>query len=218
MKTIRTMRPIRLALAVVALLTGSACERASAPAAPPAAALSPAPAAPSPAWLTDRSAYPLIGMTAPAFSADLSGGGKVSEAALMGHWTILAFWGLWSDDSIADAKYIRALVSAAEADPDLDFLSIHTPPGPGRDAEALGSFRSLASWFANQGGPWPTGLDPDGKIATAFRVNSAPVYLLIGPDLTIEAYRTQLASTPDDGIKPVIRGYTEIRKQIASPG
>ena len=217
MKTIRTMRSIRLALSAAALLAGSACERAPAPAAPPAAALSPAPA-PSPAWLTDRSAYPLIGMTAPAFSADLSGGGKVSQAALKGHWTILAFWGLWSDDSIADAKYIRALVSAAAADPDLDFLSIHTPPGPGRGAEALGSFRSLESWFASQGGRWPTGLDLDGKIATAFRLSSAPVYLLIGPDLTIEAYRTQLASTPDDGIKPVIKGYTEIRKQIAAPG
>ena len=217
MKTIRTMRSIRLALSAAALLAGSACERAPAPAAPPAAALSPAPA-PSPAWLTDRSAYPLIGMTAPAFSADLSGGGKVSQAALKGHWTILAFWGLWSDDSIADAKYIRALVSAADADPDLDFLSIHTPPGPDRGAEALGSFRSLESWFANQGGPWPTGLDRDGKIAAAFRVSSAPVYLLVGPDLTIEAYRTQLASTPDDGIKPIIKGYSQIRKQIASPG
>jgi hypothetical protein len=48
-------------------------------------------------------------------------------------------------------------------------------------------------------------------------VTSAPVYLLIGPDLTIEGYRGQLASTPDDGIKSVIKGYAEIRKQIASP-
>jgi hypothetical protein len=176
------------------------------------------PVTPPAAWLTDRASYPLTTMTAPNFSADLVGGGHVTQEALKDHWTILAFWGLWSDDSIADAKYVRALVSAAEADPDLDFLSIHIPPGPGRDAEALGAFLSLESWFKDNGGGWPTALDTNGAIAQAFKVGSAPVYLLIGPDLTIEGYRTELASAPDQGIKEVIKGYSEIRKQIASPG
>lgn len=211
-------RAVGLAAALAAtLFAASACERSPAPAAAPAATPAAPPAGPPPAWLTDRADYPLINTTAPAFSAELAAGGHVTQDALKGHWTILAFWGLWSDDSLADATYIRALVSAANADPDLDFLSIHTPPGPGRGAEALGSFLSLDSWFKDQGGGWPTALDADGKIAAAYRVTSAPVYLLIGPDLTIEAYRTSLSATPDEGIKSVIKGYAEIRKQIASP-
>lgn len=212
----------RGALLALLLAAVAACQRPADPptvpaAATPAAPVASQPSVPPPAWLTDRTSYPLLSMTAPDFSADLSGGGHVTQEALKGHWTILAFWGLWSDDSIADAKYMRALVSAAAADPDLDFLSIHIPPGPGRGAEALGSFLSLDGWLKDQGGGWPTALDPDGAIAQAFKVASAPVYLLIGPDLTIEGYRTELASTPDEGIKAVIKGYAKIRKQIAAP-
>jgi hypothetical protein len=217
------MKDARFVAAYVSLfaaLSVAACEKAPTPAAvvaPPAAVPAPTPAAPPPAWSTDRAAYPLVTTTAPAFSADLNGGGKASLDTLRGHWTILEFWGLWSDDAIADARFTRALVSAAGADPDLEFLSIHTPPGPGRGSEALGTFLSLDSWFKSQGGPWPTAMDTDGKIAEAFRVTSVPTYLLIGPDLTIEGYRGQLASTPDEGIKSVIKGYAEIRKQIAAP-
>jgi hypothetical protein len=39
----------------------------------------------------------------------------------------------------------------------------------------------------------------------------------VGPDLNIEAYRGPLSATPDDGIKSVIRGVAEVRKQIAAP-
>ena len=44
-----------------------------------------------------------------------------------------------------------------------------------------------------------------------------PAYILVGPDLTIEGYRGALSATPDDGIKSVIRGVAEIRKQVAAP-
>jgi hypothetical protein len=60
-------------------------------------------------------------------------------------------------------------------------------------------------------------MDADGKIAMAYRVSAFPTYFLIGPDLTIEAGRGELSATPEDGIKPVIKGYAEIRKQVASP-
>lgn len=220
-------RPLSLHRASIpllaALLAAAACQRQpSVPATTPAptarAAPTPAPdATPAPAWQTDKSAYLLLSTTAPNFSADLNGGGSVTQENLKGHWTILAFWGLWSDDSLADAKYIRALVSAASQDPDLDILTIHTPPGPGRASEALGSFLSLDSWFKDQGGSWPTAMDRDGKIAEAFKITSAPVYLLIGPDLTIEGYRTDLNAAPDEGIKSVIKGYAEIRKHTLAP-
>jgi hypothetical protein len=167
-------------------------------------------------WQTDEASYPQIGKTAPAFSTTIDGA-PVTQDVLRDRWTILAFWGLWSDDSIADARYMQALNSAAAADPDLEFLTIHIPPGPDRAEDPLGGFPSLKTWFDDQGGAWPTAIDEDGSIARAFGVNSPPVYLLIGPDLTIEGYRTELSATPDDGIKAVIRGVAEIRKQIAAP-
>lgn len=210
-------------LTLAASLSLSACEREPAAVTattPPAAEAPAAPVtadAPAPAWRIDKAAYPLIATTAPNFSADLNGGGSITQDNLKGHWTILAFWGLWSDDSLADAKYIRALVSAASQDPDLDVLTIHMPPGPGRASEALGTFLSLDSWFKDQGGSWPTAMDTDGKIAEAFKITSAPTYLLIGPDLTIEGYRNDLNATPDDGIKSVIKGYAEIRKHVLAP-
>jgi AhpC/TSA family len=219
------MRVAPFVMSFAAMAAIASCERdpgTTTSTLPPAALASASPApttsAPPPAWLTDRATYSLINTSAPAFEADLNGGGKTSAAALRGHWTILAFWGLWSDDSLADAKYMRALVSAADADPDLDFLSISSPPGPGRAAEALGSFPSLDAWFKSQGGSgWPTAMDPDGKIAAVYHVTAFPTYFLIGPDLTIEAGRGELSATPEDGIKPVIRGYSEIRKQVVSP-
>ena len=86
--------------------------------------------------------------------------------------------------------------AAADQDPDLDFLAIQTA--------------------ANAAAPWPTVYDGAG-IAAALHVDPTPAYMLVGPDLTIEGYRGALASTPDNGIKSVIRGVAEIRKQVAAP-
>lgn len=216
------MRPLAILAAALAL---AACQREEPVAPAPAAIAAQAPSAPAPApeaqtvegWRTDIGAYALNGQTAPAFSAKLHDGKAVTQQALRGHWTILVFWGLWSDDSLSDARYIRALFTAADQDPDLDILTVHTPPGPGRGAEALGAFRSLDSWFADQGGPWATVMDDDGKIAEAYKVAAAPIYLLVGPDLTIEGWRTELSATPEEGIKSAIRGVAAIKKQIAAP-
>lgn len=57
----------------------------------------------------------------------------------------------------------------------------------------------------------------DATVAETFAIDRTPAYLLIGPDLTIEAYRGALSATPEDGIKPVIRGVAEIKRQIAAP-
>jgi hypothetical protein len=168
-------------------------------------------------WSLSEDEYSILGTVTPGFAGNRHKGGRVTQDALRGKWTILGFWGLWSDDSIADARYMSALVSAAKQDPDLEFMSVHIPPGPDRGDEALGAFLSLDQFFADQGGSWPTIVDTEGRIAAQLQIDSAPLYLLIGPDLTIEAWRGPLAATPEDGIKPVIRGVAEIRKQIASP-
>lgn len=63
----------------------------------------------------------------------------------------------------------------------------------------------------------PINGDQADAVAAALGVTQFPQYLLVGPDLTIEAARGALSDTPDDGIKSVIRGVAEIRKQVSAP-
>jgi hypothetical protein len=204
-----------LAIAAIVAALGACGEQPDIAETPPApAAAEPAPTTPSPVtlaavdgWEVDPAGYALAGKTAPAFSIARTNGGAVSQEELRGRWTILGFWSVSMIGLKDEAAFIRALNSAADQDPDLDFLGVHIRPEV--DIE-------LTKWFDDNGGPWPTLVD-DGKAATSFSIGTPPKYLLVGPDLTIHAYRGALASTPDNGIKSVIQGVAEIKKQLANP-
>ena len=152
-------------------------------------------------WETDLTSFPLIGSTLPAFALFQANGTELTQENLRNRWTIIGF--AVSTEALAKPEndYIAALNSAADQDPDLDFLAIRpaavTPPPATPPA-------------------WPTLYDEKGY-TTALGITAAPSYLLVGPDLTIEGYRGALSATPDDGIKSVIRGVAEIRKQVAAP-
>ncbi len=153
-----------------------------------------------PGWETDAAAYVGMGTTAPAFTGAYADGTAFSHESLRGRWTILGFDAF--DTSSEDEKtFIAALNSAADQDPDLDFLQVFEMP---------------TDVTAPRVTKWPSIADK-GEAAEAFGLASTPAYLLIGPDLTIEGYRGALSSTPEDGVKPVFRGVHEIRKQIAAP-
>jgi hypothetical protein len=178
-------------VAFLALLLLAACDQSPATSSAPERApqTSTAPSSPEHSastvegWETSREAYAKLGTTAPDFSFAPPGGGlQVTHEALRGRWTILGFQTA-GDSPGEEARYVSSLSTAADQDPDLDFLAI----------------------------------PDDAKIATDFSITMKPAYLLIGPDLTIEAYRGALSATPEDGIKPVIRGVAEIKRQIAAP-
>lgn len=161
-----------------------------------------APAGPSQGiagWEIDMTAYGKIGSALPTFAGKSPDGTEITAEALRGHWTIV---GVWSDENAPqdEATFVSALNSAVDQDPDLVLLMIH------RKAEGA----------AGPTHPWPVVLD-DGPIITSLALPGPPAYLLVGPDLTIEGYRGALTATPDDGIKSVIRGVAEIRKQVAAP-
>ncbi len=212
--------------------SSAAAGRPDTPIAPPSPAMPPDLATGGP-WLTERTALPtapdgtvlsspggrptgyaLLGKPVPAFSASLHGGGQATQETLRGHWTILAFWGAWSEESLADARYISALITAAGQDPDLDVLTVHGPRDAASAANALGTYASLDAFFGDQGAPWPTVLDADGAVRQAFGISWIPSYVLVGPDLTVRGFRTDLSLTPDNGIKDVIRGVAEIRAKV----
>ena len=193
----------------------AACEKPPATTAAPAATYSAASPIEAPAsrvasaegWQTTTAAHPLIGQTAPDFLLQKVGGGSVSREQLRGRWTILGFWNATLAGVEEETRYIRALNSAVDQDPDLDLLTIYLK------LDAAGT--DIGKWFANNGGdPWPTLVD-EGGADDAFGIGVLPAYLFIGPDLTIHAWRGAL-SDDTDGIKPMIRGVAEIRKQLAS--
>lgn len=208
---------MRIAILVAALALGACQKEAEVP--PPATPqqmpvvgstnpVTNAPRAEVEGWQTDPAAYAMLGSTIPAFSLDRVGGGKVTQDNLRNRWTILGFWNATVAGIENESNFIQALNSAADQDPDLDFLTVYLK----LDAAET----DVAKWLANNGGAWPTLIDKGGA-NTLFSIQQTPAYLLIGPDLTIEGYRGALAATPDDGIKSVIRGVAEIRKQIAAP-
>jgi hypothetical protein len=151
-------------------------------------------------WKTDLTDHGMIGSSIPAFTLKQADGTELTQENLRDRWTILGF-ATSETTSEDETRFIAALNSAVDQDPDLDFLQIHRPP-----PEAT----------APRVTPWPSVRD-EGGTATAFGITETPAYLLIGPDLTIEGYRGALSASPDDGIKSVIRGVAEIRKQVASP-
>jgi len=162
--------------------------------APPAAAM---PSAAIDGWEVDQTAYALSNTALPAMTGTRPDGSAFTTEAMRGRWTIL---GLWSGPAPADeASFTAALSSAADQDPDLDVLVIHA-----------------AGAAPQPPPPWPM-LEDSGKLISVLAPPTTPAYLLVGPDLTIEGYRGALSETPDDGIKSVIRGVAEIRKQIATP-
>jgi hypothetical protein len=203
---------MRLVLFAAALAI-AACEKAPATAAPAA----PAPVtveAPAPeiadieGWQTGKAAHSLIGHAVPEFSLRKVGGGAVAHEQLRDRWTILGFWNATLAGVEDETRYIRALNSAVDQDPDLDLLTIYLK------LDAAGT--DVGNWFANNGGePWPT-LVGEGGTDETFGIDALPAYLLIGPDLTIHGYRGALSADPD-GIKAVIRGVADIRRQVGSP-
>ena len=155
--------------------------------------------------------HALLGKTVPEFTIPMHDGGELSRNDLADKWSVVDFWGLWCSDCLNDAPYASALRTALDADPDTQFISIHTPSNPKRIDRAFGKWGSLDTYFADIGTSYPVAIDPDASIAQIFQVKWTPTYLLVAPDLTIYAFRTDLNLDQTDGIKPIIRQISELK-------
>lgn len=150
--------------------------------------------------------YSLLGQRLPAFSARLVGGGEATQELFRGKWTIVDVWGIWCDDSLRDASLVQQLSDLAEADPDIEFISIHTPRNRARAAEAYGRFSSVEAYFESEGGGYPTIIDADASLREALELIWTPTYLLIGPDLGVHAFRTDLSVGDSENPARVLEG------------
>ncbi len=192
------MRSIILAIAGLAVASCGQPEPGATAVTPETSnVVAPIPSPPIDGWEIDQTAYAKINTPLGSMTGSKADGSAFDSDSMRGRWTIL---GLWSSPPPADeASFTAALSSAADQDPDLDVLVIH----------AAGTAPQPAP-------PWPM-MEDGGMLLSTLAPPTSPAYLLVGPDLNIEAYRGALSATPDDGIKSVIRGVAEVRKQIAAP-
>ncbi len=156
--------------------------------------------------------YEGLGKPLPAFSGELASGASFASSVLEGRWTVIEVWGIWCHDSRNDAPYAAALSRALAQDPDVDFMSIHTPQNDQRTRQAFRGYSSVSAWFEEQGWSAPTLIDRDASIRELLRIRWTPTYLVVAPDLTVQGFRTGLAGTGDMAVKDFVQDIAETRR------
>lgn len=160
--------------------------------------------------------YALLGEKLPEFTAPTSDGGTFNSADI-DQWTVIDIWGVWCGDCVKDGPYVAALQSAIAQDPDLDFVSIHTPASARRTSpeELYKKYGSLEGYFAEAGYTIPSVvMDNDASIREALKISWTPSYLLVSPDGVVRAFRTDFSVVEDQPIKSFIKDIAEVRKEV----
>ncbi|MFN3212333.1 MAG: TlpA family protein disulfide reductase [Henriciella sp.] len=161
--------------------------------------------------------YEGLGEALPEFTGALASGASFSSSLLEGRWTVIEVWGIWCHDSRNDATYAAALSRALAQDPDVDFMSIHTPPNAEHAHRAYRSYDSVSEWFDEKGWSFPTVIDEDAAIRELLRIRWTPTYLVIAPDLTVQGFRTGLADAGDMAVKDFVQDIAETRRDWSRP-
>lgn len=120
--------------------------------------------------------HPLLGKESPAFEGTLLGQDKISSDSFAGKVVVIDFWATWCAPCVASLPTIKQ-VTDQYADKGVLFFALNT----GEQADEVQTFlkeRELELKVI---------LDPDGKIATAFRADAIPQTILIGKDGIIES-------------------------------
>jgi thiol-disulfide isomerase/thioredoxin len=159
--------------------------------------------------------YALLGQKLPAFTAPISTGGTFNSADIE-KWTVIDVWGVWCGDCVADGPYVAALERAIAQDPDLDFVSLHTPASAARTSpeELFKKYGSLEAYFDSAGYSFPVVLDQDASIRAALQITWTPSYLLVSPDGIVRGFRTDLSVAGGEPVKDFIRDIAEVRKDV----
>lgn len=160
--------------------------------------------------------YALLEKALPAFTAPMQDGSEFDSAKLS-RWTVIAVWGAWCGDSVADGPYTAALERAIAQDPDLDFVSIHVPETAelATPEDMFGKYGSLDAYFESASYTLPVALDMDGSLRETLQIRWTPSYLLVSPDGVVRGYRTDLSIAGDQPVKSFIQDIARVRGEIS---
>ncbi len=149
--------------------------------------------------------HDLLGQSLPDFSAETIEGEAFASGDLAGKWTVLAAWGVWCHDSRNDAQHIHELAQAIAAETDMDFLSVHMPFSSEHTDIAYRDYGSVSGFFEAKDVAWPTIIDEQADIRELLQVKWTPTYLVVGPDLTVQAFRTDFSVAGDVAVADFLR-------------
>ena len=149
--------------------------------------------------------HDLLGQSLPEFSAETIEGEAFASGDLAGKWTVLAAWGVWCHDSRNDAQHINELAQAVAANADIDFLSVHVPFSSEHTDIAYRDYGSVDGFFEAKGVAWPTIIDEQADIRELLEIKWTPTYLVVGPDLTVQAFRTDFSVEGDAAVATFLR-------------
>ena len=158
--------------------------------------------------------YALLGEKLPHLTGTMMDGTPFDSDSL-DKWTVIDVWGIWCGDCMRDAPYSAALASAIGQDPDLDFLSIHTPASAARTSpeEMFGKYGSLQAYFADKGYSYPVLVDTDASLRNALKISWTPSYILVAPDGTVKGYRSEFSAAKGQPIKDFIKDIARVRAE-----
>ena len=158
--------------------------------------------------------YVLLGEKLPHLTGTMMDGTPFDSDTL-DKWTVIDVWGIWCGDCMADAPYVAALASAIGQDPDLDFLSIHTPASPARitPEEMFGKYGSLDAYFAEKGYSYPVLVDTDASLRQALQIAWTPSYILVAPDGTVKGYRSEFSAAKGEAIKDFMKDIALVKAE-----
>ncbi|MEW6477369.1 MAG: TlpA disulfide reductase family protein [Actinomycetota bacterium] len=123
---------------------------------------------------SDDRVDPLHSGPAPAFSLQSLDGQTVSLSDFRGGPVVVNFWGAWCEGCRLQLPLLAEMKRRFPAVPIVGIL-FQEDPEVGRGAAAHGD------------ATWPTLIDPDGRVAAAYGVASAPATFFIRADGTIAA-------------------------------
>ncbi|KCZ54829.1 hypothetical protein HY29_12960 [Hyphomonas beringensis] len=164
-------------------------------------------------------AYELLGKPLPPLSGQMADGSPFDPDTL-DTWTVIDVWGIWCGDCMADAPYVAALVTAIDQDPDLNFLSIHTPANANRATteDMFGKYGSVAAYFEEKGYSFPTLIDDDASIREALKIKWTPSYLLVDPDGIIRGFRSDLSVADGEPVKDFLQDVAKLKADLRESG
>ena len=157
--------------------------------------------------------HDLLGQTLFQFEAPQVGGGTFNSDSLRGKWTVMAFWGVWCHDSRNDAQNIAAIADHFSDHTSVQFMSLHVPWKREYVHRRFGDYDSVDAYFEDVGVSWPTALDEESILRNWQKIRWTPTYLLIGPDMTVQGFRTDLYKAGEGALD---RFISEVEGLVAS--
>lgn len=148
--------------------------------------------------------HDLLGQPLFQFEAPRVGGGTFNSDSLQGRWTVMVFWGVWCHDSRNDAENIAAVAAHFADHPDIGFMSLHVPWKREYVDRRFGAYESVDAYFEDVDLAWPTALDEESILRNWQKIRWTPTYLVIGPGMTVEAFRTDLSIAGEGAVERFI--------------